>query len=141
MAFVVDASVVAAWFLPDEDGAVADDALARLETQDAFAPDLLSHELRNILLSAERRKRISADDIFAILMRFASLPVTLSSSADHVSIIRLAQNMPFPPMTLPIYRSRFRTTHLWQHRTESLRLPQSWKTSRSSKVCSKPGAI
>ncbi|KDR89701.1 twitching motility protein PilT [Agrobacterium sp. TS43] len=91
MAFVVDASVVAAWFLPDEDGAVADDALARLETQDAFAPDLLSHELRNILLSAERRKRISADDIFAILMRFASLPVTLSSSADHVSIIRLAQ--------------------------------------------------
>ncbi|CVI55689.1 type II toxin-antitoxin system VapC family toxin [Agrobacterium leguminum] len=91
MAFVVDASVVAAWFLPDEDGAVADDALARLETQDAFAPDLLSHELRNILLSAERRKRISADDIFAILMRFTSLPVTLSSSADHVSIIRLAQ--------------------------------------------------
>ncbi|KVK55999.1 twitching motility protein PilT [Agrobacterium deltaense] len=91
MAFVVDASVVAAWFLTDEDGAVADDALARLETQDAFAPDLLSHELRNILLSAERRKRISADDIFAILMRFASLPVTLSSSADHVSIIRLAQ--------------------------------------------------
>lgn len=91
MAFVVDASVVAAWFLPDEDGAVADDALARVETQDAFAPDLLSHELRNILLSAERRKRISADDIFAILMRFTSLPVTLSSSADHVSIIRLAQ--------------------------------------------------
>lgn len=91
MAFIVDASVVAAWFLPDEDSAVADEALARLETQDAFAPDLLSHELRNILLSAERRKRISADDIFAILMRFASLPVTLSSSADHVSIIRLAQ--------------------------------------------------
>lgn len=91
MAFIVDASVVAAWFLPDEDGAVADDALARLETQDAFAPDLLLHELRNILLSAERRRRISADDIFAILMRFASLPVTLSSSADHVSIIRLAQ--------------------------------------------------
>ncbi|MGG2475997.1 type II toxin-antitoxin system VapC family toxin [Rhizobium sp. BR5] len=91
MALVVDASVVAAWFLPDEDGAVADEALARLETQDALAPDLLSHELRNILLSAERRKRISADDIFVILMRFASLPVTLSSSADHVSIIRLAQ--------------------------------------------------
>lgn len=91
MAIVVDASVLAAWFLPDEDGAVAEEALARLETQDAFAPDLLSHELRNILLSAERRKRISADDIFAILMRFASLPITLSSSADHVSIIRLAQ--------------------------------------------------
>lgn len=91
MAFVVDASVVAAWFLPDEDGAVADEALARLETQDAVAPDLLSHELRNILLSAERRKRISSDDVFAILMRFASLPLTLSSSADHVSIVRLAR--------------------------------------------------
>ncbi|WP_454700568.1 type II toxin-antitoxin system VapC family toxin [Agrobacterium burrii] len=91
MAFVVDASVVAAWFLPDENGMVADEALARLETQDAFAPDLLSHELRNILLSAERRKRISPDEIFVILLRFASLPLTLSSSVDHVSIIRLAQ--------------------------------------------------
>ncbi|MES5046450.1 type II toxin-antitoxin system VapC family toxin [Rhizobium nepotum] len=91
MAFVVDASVAAAWFLPDEDGAVADEALSRLETQDAFAPDILSHELRNILLSAERRKRITPDEIFVILMRFASLPLTLSSSADHVSIIRLAQ--------------------------------------------------
>ncbi|NTZ89634.1 PIN domain-containing protein [Agrobacterium tumefaciens] len=91
MAFVVDASVVAAWFLPDENGMVADEALARLETQDAFAPDLLSHELRNILLSAERRKRISPDEIFVIVLRFASLPLTLSSSVDHVSIIRLAQ--------------------------------------------------
>lgn len=91
MAFVVDASVVAAWFLPNEDSAVADEALARLKTQDALAPDLLSHELRNILSSAERRKRISADDIFAILMRFSSLPLTLSPSIDHVSIIRLAQ--------------------------------------------------
>ncbi|MDZ7927322.1 MAG: type II toxin-antitoxin system VapC family toxin [Agrobacterium sp.] len=91
MAFVVDASVVAAWFLPDEEGQIAEDALALLETQDALAPDLLSHELRNILLSAERRKRIAPDEIFAILLRFASLPLTLSASTDHVSIIRLAQ--------------------------------------------------
>jgi hypothetical protein len=51
MAFVVDASVVAAWSLPDEDGTIA----------------------------------------------------------DHVSIIRLARNMRFPPMMLPTSRLRFRT--------------------------------
>lgn len=39
MAFVVDASVVAACLLPDEDGTIADEALSRLETHDAFVPD------------------------------------------------------------------------------------------------------
>lgn len=91
MPFVVDASVVAAWFLPDEVSDIAERALETLETEDAMAPDLLSHELRNILLSAERRKRIDQDAVFSILLRFTSLPLRLASGSDHVSIIRLAQ--------------------------------------------------
>ncbi|WP_320199442.1 type II toxin-antitoxin system VapC family toxin [Agrobacterium sp. rho-13.3] len=91
MAFVVDASVVAAWFLPDEISDVAEKALEKLETEDAIAPDLLSHELRNILLSAERRKRIDQDAVFSILLRFTSLPLTLAIGGDHVAIMRLAK--------------------------------------------------
>ncbi|MES5097709.1 type II toxin-antitoxin system VapC family toxin [Agrobacterium sp. BA1120] len=91
MPFVVDASIVAAWFLPDETSDIADNALDRLETDDAIAPDLLSHELRNILLSAEKRKRIDQDAIFSILLRFNSLPLTLVSGGDHITIMGLAK--------------------------------------------------
>ncbi|SCX26900.1 putative nucleic acid-binding protein, contains PIN domain [Agrobacterium sp. DSM 25558] len=91
MPFVVDASIVAAWFLPDETNDAADKALDMLETDDAFAPDLLSHELRNILLSAEKRKRIDQDAIFSILLRFTNLPLTLVSGGDQITIMRLAK--------------------------------------------------
>ncbi len=91
MPFVVDASIVAAWFLPDETSDVADKALEMLETEDAIAPDLLAHELRSILLSAEKRKRIDHDAVFAILLRFTGLPLTIVSGGDHITIIRLAK--------------------------------------------------
>jgi predicted nucleic acid-binding protein len=91
MPFVVDASIVAAWFLPDETSEIADRALEMLETDDAIAPDLLSHELRNILISAEKRKRIDQDAVFSILLRFTSLPLTLVSGSDHITIMRLAK--------------------------------------------------
>ena len=55
MAFVPDASVAAAWLLPDEDAAVADLALDRLASETACVPGFFWHELRNLLLSAERR--------------------------------------------------------------------------------------
>ncbi|WHA43378.1 type II toxin-antitoxin system VapC family toxin [Agrobacterium larrymoorei] len=91
MSFVVDASVVAAWFLPDEANELAEKALQRLESEDAFAPDLLAHELRNILVMAERRKRIEPEDVLSILLRFNSLPITLVSGDDAVSIVKLAR--------------------------------------------------
>ena len=55
MAFVPDASIAAAWLLPDEDAALADLALDRLAGEMACVPSLFWHELRNLLLSAERR--------------------------------------------------------------------------------------
>ena len=55
MAFVPDASVAAAWLLPDEEAALADLAFDRFGTRGGKAvPDLFWHELRNLLLSAER---------------------------------------------------------------------------------------
>ena len=58
MAFVSDASVAAAWVLPDEEAALADLALDRLGEETAKVPGVFWHELRNLLLSAERRGRI-----------------------------------------------------------------------------------
>ncbi|UWM82961.1 type II toxin-antitoxin system VapC family toxin [Rhizobium sp. SRDI969] len=90
MPFVVDASVAAAWLLVDEESRTAEEALSFLETEDALVPDLFWHEIRNILLTAERRKRISNEDVLACLMRLTSLPLRTVSSEDHLPILRLA---------------------------------------------------
>ncbi|MGX9990997.1 type II toxin-antitoxin system VapC family toxin [Rhizobium sp. Z1P35] len=91
MPFVVDASVAAAWLLVDEESRTAEEALSFLETEDALVPDLFWHEIRNILLTAERRKRISNEDVLACLMRLTSLPLRTVSSEDHLPILRLAR--------------------------------------------------
>lgn len=59
--FVVDASFSAAWFLPDEATADTESALQATATQDVWVPALWPLEIGNLLLSAQRRKRISAD--------------------------------------------------------------------------------
>ena len=43
MAFVPDASIAAAWLLPDEDAALADRALDRLADETAKVPSLCWH--------------------------------------------------------------------------------------------------
>ena len=51
MRFVADASIAAAWVLPDEDTALADLAFDRLGEDTAVVPNLFWHELRNVLLT------------------------------------------------------------------------------------------
>jgi predicted nucleic acid-binding protein len=72
---VVDASVVAAWVLPDESSEEADAVLQRVAAEGALAPELLWHELRNILLTAARRGRIPLPDIVPSLLRLRRLPI------------------------------------------------------------------
>lgn len=60
-AFVVDASISAAWFLPDEATADTEAALHATVTHDVWVPALWLLETGNLLLSAQRRKRITAD--------------------------------------------------------------------------------
>jgi predicted nucleic acid-binding protein len=60
-AFVVDASVSAAWFLPQEATAQTEAALQATTTHEVWVPALWLLEVGNLLLSAQRRKRITAD--------------------------------------------------------------------------------
>jgi predicted nucleic acid-binding protein len=60
-AFVVDASVSAAWFLPQEATTATEAALQATTTHDVWVPALWLLEVGNLLLSAQRRKRITAD--------------------------------------------------------------------------------
>jgi predicted nucleic acid-binding protein len=59
-AFVVDASVSAAWFLPDETTPYTAAALQATATAQVWVPTLWTLEVANLLQSAQRRRRISA---------------------------------------------------------------------------------
>ena len=58
--FVVDASISAAWFLADEATPATEAALQATATQDVWVPAIWLLEVGNLLLSAQRRKRITA---------------------------------------------------------------------------------
>jgi predicted nucleic acid-binding protein len=60
-AFVVDASVSAAWLLPDEADEYTAAALAATVTAEVWVPMLWTLEMANLLSSAQRRRRITAD--------------------------------------------------------------------------------
>ncbi len=58
MAAVIDASVAAKWLLRDERSSAADAVLATVGREGAIVPAIFAFEIENILIVAERRKRI-----------------------------------------------------------------------------------
>ncbi|MCD2184705.1 type II toxin-antitoxin system VapC family toxin [Rhizobium sp. GN54] len=91
MSFVVDASIAGTWLLPDEENEFAAQVMSRMADEDALAPDLLQHEIRSILLSAERRGRIDDDLVYTALSRFRGLPLRLVSRSDDAEVVRVAR--------------------------------------------------
>jgi predicted nucleic acid-binding protein len=84
MAFVADASVVAAWFLPTQAIPYTDRALARLANEPACVPCLWPFELANILAVLERRKRLTRAQAVGVLERLALLPLTVDAAPPTV---------------------------------------------------------
>src|SRR6266436_3128152 len=91
MPFVVDASVVGSWVLPDENHPEALTALEQLKDDVAFAPSLLWFELRNLLLANERRQRITPAQTAAALNLVQELPLRLDGQADSDTTLQLAR--------------------------------------------------
>ena len=92
MAFVPDASVAAAWVLPDEEAVLADVALDRLGSETAKVPGVFWHELRNLLLSAERRGRIDDRHADVSMSRLRRLPIRCPGEADDRHVMALARD-------------------------------------------------
>ncbi len=91
MAFVLDASVAAAWVLPAEEAVLADIALDRLGEETAMVPDVFWHEVRNLLLSAERRGRIDRRYADASMTRLRRLPIRLADDVNDGAVMALAR--------------------------------------------------
>jgi predicted nucleic acid-binding protein len=60
MAFVVDCSVVARWFLPDEATRYSESVLDRLTQEAAYVPSLWASEFANVMLKLERQRQLKS---------------------------------------------------------------------------------
>lgn len=90
MAFVVDASIIAAWLLPDEVDAGADALLTAMVDSRPIAPDLLAHEFRSIVAKAVRRSRVDPNDLALLVRRFGQLGIVDAGAGDMSGILALA---------------------------------------------------
>ncbi|HET9680354.1 MAG TPA: type II toxin-antitoxin system VapC family toxin [Gammaproteobacteria bacterium] len=75
MTFVLDSSVAMSWLLPDETHAAADVIADRLLEQKAVVPTIWPIEVCNVLLVAQRRKRITLPDAQNLLKGLRQLPI------------------------------------------------------------------
>lgn len=83
MAFVLDASVSAAWALADEVSPVAETAALRLKSEIALVPPLWWYETRNILIISERRQRMTPLDSRMFLDLLSGLPIQVDPAQDE----------------------------------------------------------
>lgn len=95
MNFVLDASITLAWCFSDEATPTTTALLERLEFESAIVPELWPLEVGNILIAAEKRKRISYANIKEFLALLESLDIqidTETASKGFSDIIFLAHS-------------------------------------------------
>lgn len=95
--FILDCSVCMAWCFEDENSQYADAVLECLKTQTALVPQLWHLEITNVLLVAERGKRINAtvsEDFLTILQSMnieTDRHVFSIADSENVSLARQYQ--------------------------------------------------
>lgn len=82
--FVVDNSVVMSWCFKDETNNYADAILDRLTEATAVVPPIWPLEVVNVLLVAERRKRLSESDSIRFLTLLTQLPIVVEYERPEV---------------------------------------------------------
>ena len=88
---VVDASIVLAWLFDDEEEPRAERVLEQLAEDGALVPQLWHLETRNSLLTAERRRRLSPEEVGERLDALKGLPLATDGEPDLQSAFDLAR--------------------------------------------------
>lgn len=88
---VLDSSVTVAWVLGDESSARADATLQEVTEVGGVAPALWWVEVRNALVIAERKGRLTQEDTAAAVQAIDALSVHLDQAPDSDSLLRLAR--------------------------------------------------
>jgi len=90
MALVIDASLAATWFLPDEQNDAADRIMAELRVNPGRAPSLFWFETRNLFLMAERRGRLQPGEAATTMAQLRGFPILDEGTGSDQLILTLA---------------------------------------------------
>jgi predicted nucleic acid-binding protein len=89
--FVIDASIVATWFLEDETDARVEFVVESLTRLGACSPSLFFFEIRNALLVNERRRRVTAAQSAEFVRELSKMRIRLESPRRDVDLLALAR--------------------------------------------------
>lgn len=81
--FVVDNSIVMSWCFEDEGNSYAEAVLESLEAGEAFVPAIWPLEVGNVLLVAERKKRLSQASVVRFLTLLGGLPISVEQETPE----------------------------------------------------------
>jgi predicted nucleic acid-binding protein len=87
---VVDASIAASWLFEDERNERSDAALTALESDAGLVPQLWHYEMRNLLLIAARKERISLEEAARGIAALATLRLETDEAPDFEATFNLA---------------------------------------------------
>jgi predicted nucleic acid-binding protein len=90
MALVIDASIAAAWAFADEHVA-AERTFARVGTEEAHVPALWWYELRNVLVTGERRGRLTERETARFLQDISRLAIVIDRAPSEAGLLTLAR--------------------------------------------------
>lgn len=80
---VLDCSIAASWCFRDEAAAETDAILEKVRDEGALVPALWHLELGNVLLQAERRKRLTSGETANLLELIANLPIATDDETSY----------------------------------------------------------
>ena len=87
----LDSSVTLAWVLRDEQSSRADATLEQVAKIGGTAPALWWVEVRNVLVIAERRGRLTPEDTTVAVQALDALGIHLDHAPDKASLFRLVR--------------------------------------------------
>ncbi|MGO9420032.1 type II toxin-antitoxin system VapC family toxin [Roseiarcus sp.] len=90
-AFVIDASIAAAFAFGENDDPRVMSAIERLGETVALAPTVFFYELRNVLIVGERRGRSTPQKSADFLRNLAALPLKIVAPPDGSELMALAR--------------------------------------------------
>lgn len=82
MKIVIDASVAAAWSFEDEESPATERVAELVETFGAWVPNLFPTEIANVLLIAERRRRILPSQVDSQIQLLSALGLTIDLDSN-----------------------------------------------------------
>ena len=92
---VIDASVIISWFLPDEAHGKHETILNSIDDIRIHVPPIFEYEFINILLNAEKRKRLDKATAIKILEIVNHYPITVEPSTtvpmESIDVFEMAK--------------------------------------------------